>query len=112
IVNTVYTNIHTRVMEIGIQRAVGMSVGSLYRTFLWEGVYYGGFASVIGCVAGYLCTIFVEAAGTNELVLTAPPIGAMAQASALSVAACLVATAIPLNRIARMRIVAAVESAE
>ena len=44
-INTVYTNIHTRVMEIGIQRAVGMSRGSLYRTFLWEGAYYGGFAA-------------------------------------------------------------------
>ncbi len=33
IINTVYTNIHTRIMEIGIQRAVGMSVGSLFRVF-------------------------------------------------------------------------------
>ena len=29
IINTVYTNIHTRVVEIGMQRAIGMSAGSL-----------------------------------------------------------------------------------
>ena len=52
IINTVYTNIHTRVTEIGTQRAVGMSVESLYRTFLWEGVYYGMTAAVIGSIGG------------------------------------------------------------
>lgn len=41
IINTVYTNIHTRVTEIGMQRAIGMSARSLYKTFLWEGAYYG-----------------------------------------------------------------------
>ena len=39
IINTVYTNIHTRVTEIGMQRAIGMSAASLYKTFLWEGAY-------------------------------------------------------------------------
>lgn len=39
IINTVYTNIHTRKKEIGTQRAIGMSLKSLYKTFLWEGAY-------------------------------------------------------------------------
>ncbi len=39
IINTVYSNIHTRIVEIGMQRAIGMSIDSLYKTFLWEGVY-------------------------------------------------------------------------
>ena len=39
IVNTVYTNIHIRVTEIGMQRAIGMSAGSLFKVFLWEGAY-------------------------------------------------------------------------
>ncbi|MCI9118902.1 MAG: ABC transporter permease, partial [Flavonifractor sp.] len=62
IINTVYTNIHTRVTEIGMQRAIGMSTGSLFKVFLWEGAYYGMIAAVIGSIAGYICTIFVEAA--------------------------------------------------
>lgn len=45
IINTVYSNIHTRIGEIGMQRAIGMSAASLYKTFLWEGAYYGIFAS-------------------------------------------------------------------
>ena len=53
IINTVYSNIHTRVGEIGMQRAIGMSAASLYKTFLWEGAYYAIFASVIGAVLGY-----------------------------------------------------------
>ena len=65
-----------------------------------------------GSVAGYLCTILAETASANEFVLAAPPLAAMAQASVLSVAACLIATAFPLRRIARMQIVAAVETAE
>ena len=34
IINTVYTNIHTRIAEIGMQRAIGMSTGSLFKVFL------------------------------------------------------------------------------
>ena len=52
IINTVYTNIHTRLNEIGIQRAIGMSTASLYRTFLWEGAYYGLLAAAIGAISG------------------------------------------------------------
>lgn len=73
IVNTVYTNIHTRINEIGTQRAIGMSVGSLYRTFLWEGVYYGLIAAILGCAAGYICTVFVQAAAQEELSLAPLP---------------------------------------
>jgi ABC-type antimicrobial peptide transport system permease subunit len=74
IVNTVYTNIHTRIAEIGMQRAIGMSTGSLFKVFLWEGAYYGLFAAVIGSIAGYICTIFVEAATTDTIQLVAVPI--------------------------------------
>lgn len=112
IVNTVYTNIHTRMAEIGTQRAVGMSVGSLYRTFLWEGACYGIYASVIGSAAGYLCTVLVRSAGSGAFQLTAPPVPAMAQASILSVAACLLASAVPLRQIAKMSIVESIETAE
>ena len=112
IINTVYTNIHTRIAEIGTQRAIGMSAGSLYKTFLWEGIYYGLFASVIGCVAGYLCTMLVDAATSNELSLIFPPLSAMAEASGVSVLACLLATAVPLRKIAGLSIVDSIETVE
>ncbi len=112
IINTVYTSIHTRVAEIGMQRAIGMSAGSLYRVFLWEGAYYGMIASVIGGIAGYLCTISVEAATTDTLRLVAVPVVPTLEASGLAIAACLLATCVPLRKIRRMSIVGAIGAVE
>ena len=112
IINTVYSNIHTRIGEIGMQRAIGMSTASLYKTFLLEGAYYGIFASVIGAVLGYVCCIFVGAAQTDALQLVAIPVAAILEAAAVSVAACLAATAIPLRAISRMSIVDSIETGE
>lgn len=112
IINTVYTNIHTRVAEIGVQRAIGMSAGSLYQVFLWEGIYYGIIAAVIGSIAGYTGTVLVEAATVNELRLTTVPVIPMALAAILSVGVCMAATAIPLRRIGRISIVDSIETVE
>lgn len=103
IINTVYSNIHTRVSEIGVQRAIGMSVKSLYKTFLWEGAYYGMLASAVGAVSGYVCAVFVGAADTGHLQLVAVPFLSIMEAAAASLAACLLATVIPLRAIAKMR---------
>lgn len=105
IINTVYTNIHTRVSEIGMQRAIGMSKQSLYKTFLWEGAYYGMIASVVGGLLGYICSMFVDAAVNNTLQFGAVPIVSILEAATVSIAACLVATAIPLCSIAKADIV-------
>lgn len=110
--DTVYSNIHTRVGEIGMQRAIGMSAASLYKTFLWEGAYYGIIASVIGAVFGYVCCIFVGAAQTDALQLVAVPVMAIVEAAIISIVACLLATAIPLRSIARMSIVDSIETVE
>ena len=112
IINTVYSNIHTRIGEIGMQRAIGMSAASLYKTFLWEGTYYGIFASAIGAVLGCVCCIFVGAAPTDTLQPVAVPVAAILEAAAVSVAACLAATAIPLRAISRMNIVDSIETGE
>ena len=105
IINTVYTNIHTRVSEIGMQRAIGMSKTSLYKTFLWEGAYYGLIASAFGGLLGYICSVFIEAAVNNTLQFGTVPIIPILEAAAVSVIACLIATAIPLHSIARTDIV-------
>ena len=112
IINTVYSNIHTRVGEIGMQRAIGMSAASLYKTFLWEGAYYGIFASMIGAVLGYICCVFVEAAQTDTLQLVAIPFYTIVEAATISIAACLLATAVPLRAIAKMNIVDSIETIE
>lgn len=112
IINTVYTNIHTRIGEIGMQRAIGMSAGSLFKIFLWEGAYYGLLAAGIGSAAGYICTIFVEAAKTDTVQMVAVPIVPIVEATVLATLACLVATCIPLRRISKMSIVDSIEAVE
>ena len=112
IINTVYTNIHTRITEIGIQRAIGMSVPDLYKTFLWEGAYYGIIAAAVGCAAGYICTLFINAAVTDSIQLILPPWLPMLDASLISIMACLLATCIPLRQIARLSIVESIETIE
>lgn len=112
IINTVYTNIHTRIKEIGVQRAIGMSRDSLYKTFLVEGAYYGLIAAVIGGAAGYVCSIFISAAATDSLRLTAAPVIPILQAAVLALAACLSATCIPLRKISRLSIVESIETVE
>ena len=95
-----------------MQRAIGMSAASLYKTFLWEGAYYGIFASVIGAVLGYVCCIFVGAAKTDTLQIVTVPVMAIIEAAVVSIAACLLATAIPLRSIANMNIVESIENVE
>lgn len=85
---------------------------AFYKTFLWEGAYYGIIASVIGAVFGYVCCIFVGAAQTDALQLVAVPVMAIVEAAIISIVACLLATAIPLRSIARMSIVDSIETVE
>jgi ABC-type antimicrobial peptide transport system permease subunit len=89
-----------------------MSTGSLYKTFLWEGMYYGIIAAVIGSAVGYVCTVFVNAAATDTVQLVAVPILSIIEATALSIGACLIATCIPLKKIAKMNIVESIEAVE
>lgn len=112
IINTVYSNIHTRVNEIGMQRAIGMSAASLFTTFLWEGAYYGIFASAIGAVLGYISCVFIGAARTDTLQLVEIPFLPVAEAAILSIIACMAATAVPLRSIAKMEIVESIENVE
>ena len=112
IINTVYSNIHTRIAEIGMQRAIGMSAGSLYKTFLWEGAYYGIIASIAGGLLGYICTVFVNAATTDTLQLVGVPYLSILEAAVISIAACLLATAVPLRAIAGIDMVEAMEGTD
>ncbi len=112
IVNTTYTNIHTRINEIGIQRAIGISTANLYKTFLWEGAYYGIIAAVLGAMAGYICTIFAGAAATDQFKFVALPIIPVLQAAPASIGACLLAVCVPLRRIAKMSIADSIEAVE
>jgi len=109
IINTTYTNIHTRINEIGMQRAIGMDNKSLYKVFLWEGAYYGIFAAISGSIAGYIISVFMNNAATGQMVFSNLPLMPILAGSVLSIAVCLIATAIPLGKIKKMTIVESID---
>lgn len=69
-------------------------------------------AAVIGSIVGYICTIFIKAADIGTIQLVAIPIVPIVEAAVLSVAACLLATAMPLRSISKMNIVESIETIE
>ena len=89
-----------------------MSASSLYKTFLWEGAYYGIIAAAVGSILGYICTIFIEAATSDAIQLVAIPVLPILEATLLAISACLMATAIPLRKITNMSIVDSIEAVE
>ena len=112
IINTVYTNIHSRMEEIAIQRAIGMGTKSLYKTFVWEGMYYGmgGLlgGGILGCISAVL--ICFSATGTIKLISISPMsvIGVIV----ITFIVCLISTCIPLRKISNMSIVDALTTIE
>ena len=105
IINTTHTNINTRTNEIGVKRAIGMSNSSLYKMFLWEGVYYGIFAAIFGSIAGYASAIIINMATIEKLDFTNIPITSILQATIISVLAYIIATLIPLRKVKKMNII-------
>lgn len=105
IINTTHTNINTRTNEIGVKRAIGMSNRSLYKMFLWEGVYYGIFAAIFGSIAGYASAIIINMATIEKLDFTNIPITSILQATIISVLTCIIATLIPLRKVKKMNII-------
>lgn len=105
IINTTHTNINTRTNEIGVKRAIGMSNRSLYKMFLWEGVYYGIFAAIFGSIAGYASAIIINMATIEKFDFTNIPITSILQATIISVLACIIATLIPLRKVKKMNII-------
>lgn len=74
IINTTHTNINTRINEIGVKRAIGMSNSSLYKMFLWKGCYYGIFAAIFGSIAGYASAVIINIATIEKIDFTNIPI--------------------------------------
>lgn len=112
IINTVYTNIHTRINEIGISRAIGVDKNGVCKMFLWECAYYGIYASVIGVVVGYLFSLLINYSiyGAADLFSVSPL--PMLAAIVISLLGCIIATLIPLRAIGKIDIIGAISSVE
>ena len=112
IINTTYTNVYSRRHEIGVQRALGMSIRNLYKTFLWEGVYYSTIAIFLGVSLGCLCTLVIGASLDEEFQFVVPPFTSIIQVAFSSVICCMLAIILPLVRVKKMSIVECIKNEE
>lgn len=110
IINTTYTNIYSQQHEIGVQRALGMNIWSLYKMFLWEGAYYSIVATIFGAILGYGCAVLIGAAVTNNLELVPIPIIPIMQISIISIVCCLMSSVLPLRNMKKLSIVECVQN--
>ncbi len=74
IINTINTNLILRTRELSTMRAVGMTMGGMSAMILYESIFQGLIASVIGGVAGALLTWWLFGIGSmaREVVWTIP----------------------------------------
>jgi putative ABC transport system permease protein len=104
IVNTLYTSIHTRMAELGTNRAVGETKGQITASIMFEGIQYGIRAILIGVPLGILMSDYIISMMFEQNNFTAAVIPAIS-AAACVVTACVTAAVLPLRRIMKMSIV-------
>lgn len=97
-VNTLYTNIHTRMTEFGMLQAIGMQQKQLRTLIRWEAAIYGIGASIPGALIGGALSILLRAldGGTIEWNL---PANLMAIAVMSAILLCLIASILPLRKL-------------
>lgn len=60
IANTLITVVAQRTPEIGILKAMGASKRSITRVFIFQSALLGGMGLLLGCVLGYLTTLYFQ----------------------------------------------------
>ncbi|MEO0092899.1 MAG: FtsX-like permease family protein, partial [candidate division WOR-3 bacterium] len=65
IVNTMLMAVMERVTEIGTLKALGFSNNKILKMFLWEGTIIGGFGSLVGCLLGWLGSLYLVIYGID-----------------------------------------------
>lgn len=58
--NTIYTNIYSKLKELGVQRAIGFDYFMIRKTCIFESIYCCIIASMIGLLASYITSIMLN----------------------------------------------------
>jgi ABC-type lipoprotein release transport system permease subunit len=116
IVNTILMSVFSRIKEIGVLRAYGMTPREITRIFTLEGLVLGVFGSLLGVALGALLDLYMVAKGMSiqgfSGVMGALPLGGtihgewnlrtMALGFGFGVAVSLIAAAIPARRAGKL----------
>ncbi|EOU1755476.1 FtsX-like permease family protein [Clostridium perfringens] len=102
--NTMYVNIQTRLREIGIQEAIGISKKSLYRIFLFEGLYKASIASIFGVIVGSIISILLNMA-TSKTNIFNISIGAVFISILITFLICIISSIFSLYKIKNISII-------
>lgn len=113
IINTISTNLILRIREFGTLRAVGMDPDQMRRMIALEGIFYGLLASIYGTAAGFLLSKILHN-NINEIkaLRWQVPWDAAAEACAAAILIGLLASLVPLKRIAALNITESIRAEE
>lgn len=116
IMNTITTNLLTRVQEFGVLRAIGMTNNQLRQMIRWEGLMYGIISSLWGIIIGFIITgaayCIVNQAFPNLIPTWEPPIISSIVASLGSILVSLLATLVPLRKIQSLTIIESIRTTD
>ncbi|MBB6214360.1 putative ABC transport system permease protein [Anaerosolibacter carboniphilus] len=106
IINTISTNLILRTREFGTLRAVGMTMDQMQRMVITEGVLYGIIGAFWGSIIGTgLSYLLYQFAIEIEGMIWVFPTNAILIAGIGTIVITLLATLVPLKRVARMNII-------
>ncbi len=108
--NSTYTNIYTRRKEIGICRAIGMSLRKVTTGYIWESFYISLYASLLGSILGGIGSVlFSFIVDANVIGLTTFIIST-AVIFSVTFISCVLATYIPIRLFIKTSVVKQIQS--
>lgn len=102
--NTMYVNIRSRLREIGIQEAIGINKKSLYRIFLFEGLWQTSVASIFGVIIGSIISILLNIA-TSKVEIFNISIEAVCISVLITFFVCIISSLYSLYKIKNISII-------
>ena len=114
VASALYLSVARRRSEIGILRSFGIGRGAIVRTFVFQGLFVGGFGSLVGVVLGFgfahlLLALSTQASGVPSIPID-PVQGEYLRAAVLATVASGLAAILPARSAARIDPLEAIQS--
>lgn len=103
VINTMMTNVHERVKDIGIMRAVGASRNQIIKIFIYEAIVIGILGGIFGYIAGTLLAYAIGPILFNGTAISYVPLY-FPLSLALAVVLSIIATLYPAFQATRIKV--------